>query len=515
MGAPKPRLAWATPLACALLALVPAPAWATPAWTSPQNLAAVPTTDPISPVVGVDAAGDAVALWGDNGTSRDSAAVWAAVRPAGGGWQAPVQLFGAAGAAWVGGFDLAVNARGEAVAVWEAYHCALVGATTTVCNYQPVQAAVGSALTGSWQAPVTLGEAASTTSSSYAGPSPRVAIDARGNATAVWQHYDGSQYTLSAARLSSTTGAWTAPTAIFGNSASSELPDLAVDARGDTVVGYGSDATSYPAGAPGWTAPVSVTSGIEPIAQVAIDAHGNAIATWIGSHTDINNNVQWLDYVAAMPAGGAWQAPVALSDGQTTASDARISVDAAGDAAAVWSGTLNGVTIVDARTRPATSSDWYPVTAISGSAASFQMPDVTVDSNGDAIALWQQHSGGDTSDVTMQAAVHPALPANASWEPLTSISSALTGIGAVQRVTHMAADAQGDVAAVWYGSGAIQAAGHDGGGPSLNALTIPSTGTAGQALSFTVSPLDVWSALGATNWSFGDGTTSTGQAVGH
>jgi hypothetical protein len=61
----------------------------------------------------------------------------------------------------------------------------------------------------------------------------------------------------------------------------------------------------------------------------------------------------------------------------------------------------------------------------------------------------------------------------------------------------------------------VQAAGYDGAGPQLGALSIPATGTVGQTLSFSVSPFDVWSAVGATTWSFGDGSGAGGTGVTH
>jgi hypothetical protein len=85
----------------------------------------------------------------------------------------------------------------------------------------------------------------------------------------------------------------------------------------------------------------------------------------------------------------------------------------------------------------------------------------------------------------------------------------------------VALDAQGNAAALWLRfdekSKVIlaEAAGYDAAGPGLNALTIPASGTVGQPLSFSVSPFDVWSALGATTWSFGDGASSAGASVAH
>jgi PKD repeat protein len=85
----------------------------------------------------------------------------------------------------------------------------------------------------------------------------------------------------------------------------------------------------------------------------------------------------------------------------------------------------------------------------------------------------------------------------------------------------LAVDPRGNAVAVWdssEGSGdedVVQASGYDATGPQLEGLTIPVTGVAEQPLLFSVSPLDVWSTLAATNWSFGDDTTAIGTLVPH
>ena len=70
----------------------------------------------------------------------------------------------------------------------------------------------------------------------------------------------------------------------------------------------------------------------------------------------------------------------------------------------------------------------------------------------------------------------------------------------------IAADPQGNAVALWERSNGtneiIQGVGYDAAGPLLHALAIPATGTVGQPLSLSVSPLDVWSALGASSWRY-------------
>jgi hypothetical protein len=84
----------------------------------------------------------------------------------------------------------------------------------------------------------------------------------------------------------------------------------------------------------------------------------------------------------------------------------------------------------------------------------------------------------------------------------------------------LAIDAQGNAVAAWeigygYEKGIVQAAGCDAAGPLMDELSIPSTGTVGQPLSFSVSPLDVWSARSATDWAFGDGASANGTSLSH
>ena len=63
----------------------------------------------------------------------------------------------------------------------------------------------------------------------------------------------------------------------------------------------------------------------------------------------------------------------------------------------------------------------------------------------------------------------------------------------------------------------MEAAGLDAAGPNVNGFSIPTRGTAGKRLSFSVSPgLDVWSTLsGAPHWFFGDGASASGTTVTH
>jgi hypothetical protein len=55
----------------------------------------------------------------------------------------------------------------------------------------------------------------------------------------------------------------------------------------------------------------------------------------------------------------------------------------------------------------------------------------------------------------------------------------------------------------------------DAAGPIPNGLSIPTSATAGTPVAFSVSPIDQFSGVAGTTWSFGDGSTATGGAVTH
>jgi hypothetical protein len=129
---------------------------------------------------------------------------------------------------------------------------------------------------------------------------PQVAVDAGGNAIAVWGQYDGTRYNIYANRYTATTGTWgTAALIEFNNAGSASSPQIAFDAGGNAIaVWEQSDgalnnniwANRYTAGS-GWgtAALIETDAGYAYSPQIAIDAGGNAIAVWSqdGARTNI------------------------------------------------------------------------------------------------------------------------------------------------------------------------------------------------------------------------------------
>ncbi|MDQ3765420.1 MAG: hypothetical protein M3460_29395 [Actinomycetota bacterium] len=293
--------------------------------------------DAFAPRVAVDGQGNAVAVWDRfNGTNT---IVQAAARPAGGAWQAPINLSAPGQDASIP--QVAVNAQGNAVAIWRR------GTTFNAI----VQAAARPA-GGAWQAPINLSAPGQDASI------PQVAVDAQGNAVAVWRRFNGTNDIVQAAvRLAG--GAWQAPVNLSAPGQDASIPQVAVDAQGNAVAVWQRfttfnaivQAAARPAGG-AWQAPITLSlsavgqNAFNP--QVAVDGQGNAVAVW-QRNTD-NFTPNGFVQATVRPAGGAWQAPINLSASDQPAYEPQVAVDGQGNAVVVWHRSNGTHRIVQAAT---------------------------------------------------------------------------------------------------------------------------------------------------------------------
>ena len=224
-----------------------------------------------------------------------------------------------------------------------------------------------------------------------AGSAPAVAVDAGGNAIAVWTQTNdfwSSRYTSS--------DGWSPAEIISGGGDPLPTATVAMDAAGNALAVW----TQFfindnvftnrytPSG--GWRTSHGIDDnngdGDEP--QIAMSADGDAVAVWVqddGTRDDVWSN----RYVP----GSSWDAPERIENNNTVeASGPQVAMNRNGDAIAVWA-QLDG-TRWDIWSNRTSNGRWGSARRVeSNNEGDALEPQVGVDADGNAIAVWKQFDG--------------------------------------------------------------------------------------------------------------------------
>ena len=453
--------------------------------------------------VAVDDQGNAVAVWVQSAGGPEI--VEAATRPAGGSWSGPVDVSSLGEDAL--GLKVAVNPDGDAAVVW----MGLTSAGGVVIR------AAGRPVGGDWSEPAALSGL-----DGYA-IEPDLAIDGEGAVTATWSEGEGSgEYGVVEAATRPADGDWGEPVELSDGSAIS--PQLAVDPEGEvtavwTLLGAGRDdgiiqSKTRPAEGEWSSDPVDVSAaaGLASYPRIAIDAQGDATAVWLRQDIPAASGFRRFVQTAGRE-DGAWSAPLAISREDWISGAPEVTVDPQGSATAIWVGGQPGTATryLQARGRTADGSWDDPVNLVTKSGLSEPQESdlqLAADPQGDVTAIWTAWAGSTFVVRSARRAVGSA------WSTPADVSAA----GGYSLWPRMAIDPQGYATVVWSGfqgkTQAVRSRVFDPVGPELRALTVPASGVVGQALGMSVDPFDLWSSV-ATKWDFGDGSLGTGAAVTH
>jgi hypothetical protein len=359
---------------------------ATKAWSAPTVLETNDADGASSLDLDVESAGNAVVVWRQLSAGEES--IWSS-------W------FDAGARTWHGAALVEIDNTGEAqepcvaalpgggaVAVWDQWDGLRHSLWVNRLGGAPL----------AWT-----GRSLLETTDSADALEPDVATDPQGNAVAVWTEDAGAQVTIWAARREPNPGTWTAPFMLsgFGNHDrnSTPAPRVALDAAGNglaiwslrTGLLWNVWASRYHADTGVWDAAVAIgTADRGNVAKpdLAIDASGNAFATWVQSGGQLRD--VWANRFVAQ--SGTWAGPVRLDalDGIT----ASPSVGAGGDrqAVVVWQQSAGSSRIFASRFDPRAGT-WGPPALLSVGDAEAESARVTVDAAGNALAIFTQLRG--------------------------------------------------------------------------------------------------------------------------
>jgi hypothetical protein len=330
-------------------------------------------------------------------------------------------------------------------------------------------------------------------------------VDADGDATYVWRHFNGMDNDLRTIRRSAAGSLSTirelAPDSM-GDTENPTAGHVAVDDEGDAVFVWTLQDSADPgiqtqrrlAGADGLSpaSPLDVATGTGLFeAQVATDADGDSVIAWRGAGIQAKR---------MSSAGTLDPSPITVAPPGT--GSMTVVMTAAGTARFVYVENIGGVNTPITRTMAPDGSLTAPVPLAPPGAVGF-VPALAVAASGDGVAAWNQQGNPD------QAGARAIGPGGELSEVLAfSVGGVDTNARAV------AADSQGH-AAVIGGSGAGSAlAFYDPVPPRIDAVAVPATVERGIDANFSTSGSDVGGGL-TGGWTFGDGASATGLTATH
>lgn len=257
-------------------------------------------------------------------------------------------------------------------------------------------ATAGSASAAGWLDPEDISAA-----NEFIDGRPQVAVDAAGNAVAIWERHVGGEEIVEATERPAG-GDWSEPEVISLPGEEGQQSRVAIDASGDAIAVWitGDSSTGFvvrsAARPPGgeWSDPEGVSDSISEAGPptLALDAANEAVAIWT-AFEDPDRIVQG----AIRSVDGEWSAPEDLSDTgervKVILEAPQVAIDASGTAIAAWA--LEGSHVVQAAVRPA-AGNWSEPNDLSAAGQEAGQADVAMNDAGEAVAVWTRLDGTDT-----------------------------------------------------------------------------------------------------------------------
>ena len=261
---------------------------------------------------------------------------------------------------------------------------------------------------------------------------------ANGNAVVTWIQNDGSANSVYMARM--VNGSWTSPALLESTNDTATWPRVAIDANGNAMALWRQFSPSdgeYRIHSRYWNAASQALSAIQLLdgdgdrqPRVAFDADGNAFAVWGGG-----TQVRRFD-----KAAGQWSPQISLQNGTGDGSTAELSVDAAGNALVAWLESDGTAISVYARRFDAASGTWSAAAlleTLNTNASTDHFLSVSL-VGGEGIVAWL-HNGASVTEA------YAARLSNGVWGAATLLETRSDPTGDISA----AVDMYGNATVVW------------------------------------------------------------------
>ena len=383
-----------------------------------------------APQIAADSRGNFIAVWRQawKVVNGNNYGIYASRYVAGTGWGAPAVVYVETQNSSVSAnadVQIAVDPNGNAVAVWSVYDWSWNHTSVRANRY-----VVGTGWTGVTNLSTEAVQAAS---------GANVAMDSTGNAMVVWSQDSGTTNSTQGVFADKYTIGigWGTPKLIESASVAATRtgwgPQVAFDASGNAIAVWyqytkpGIYANRYVAGA-GWGTPVAIadtgTTSYDEGVQLAFDKNGNAIAVW--------NQYGGVLYANRYVAGSGWGTTSIVESNGTDYSE-KAAFDQNGNAIAIWGNSSCNSNNIQAAPY-VVGAGWGAMKKCYEQGVSFvnktldltREPQIVIDKNGNATAVWVRGVGGIGSIYASTATIASA-PTVTNYMISTTASPAAGG----------------------------------------------------------------------------------------
>jgi hypothetical protein len=277
---------------------------------------------------------------------------------------------------------------------------------------------------------------------------PWVAMGSGREATVVWMQRVSTHYDLYANRFAPNEG-WGEAEVIESEPGDADFPRVAVDGSGNAIAlwkqwnGAFNDiwANRYAPGV-GWSGPVLMETNDADASEtwVSMNASGDALAMWRQS-----DGVSLSIWSRRYAPGGGWGLPELVERDRGSVASPRAVLDGSGDGVAVWQQKYPRSSWGVLANGFAAGQGWGTPIPLDANEPASMSPDIATDGCGNAIAVWRQTDG---VDFTVWANHNRT---GAGWT-----GPVLIGPDASQDTTpSVAMNAGGDAVAAWVNDGHV------------------------------------------------------------
>ena len=338
------------------------------------------------PQVAIASDGTAMLVW----LEQQPDAIWATRYTPDGGWEALARLDRGFEAYSVSGPDVAMDESGRAIATWRR---SSDGESVFASRYKPESG---------WSEAQRIDEP-----SAGWGYETRVAMNAAGDAIAVWKGDDGNSRHVFANKYAPATGWGTSTPLDDASDTFIEAPlQVAIDSRGNGIVVWHQEyygELPYPTSSritanryvseSGWQGAAPIEGDEQSssyLPDVATSLDGTAIVVWMRSGVD--GGVFAMHYVS----GTGWAPEALIFEYPFTGTDIapRVAANAAGQALAIWRAFDSEQTVWSSHFIP--SAGWDAAVKVNVPLGSCSEPQVGIDGEGNGIAVWAQSTASDS-----------------------------------------------------------------------------------------------------------------------